>query len=110
MKFFEDKVSKHIKDGYSVCGDAYMCERMVNGTAFILCDGIGSGVYANIAAITCVNRMMEMIRRGMSVRMASETVASSMHGARKQDIPFSAFSAAMILPDGQFIVYTYEAP
>jgi hypothetical protein len=33
-----------------------------------------------------------------------------MNRARTEDIPFSAFSAVVILPDGQFVVYSYESP
>jgi len=76
----------------------------------VVCDGVGSGIYANISAITCASRILELFRGGMSIRMTSETVAASMHRARKEDIPFSAFSAAVLLPDGQFTVYSYESP
>lgn len=110
MKFFEDAVCQKMKHGQAVCGDFYLCERTAEETVFILCDGIGSGIYANIAAITCGERIMELLRSGMSVRASCETVASSMHKARKEDIPYSAFSVVVILTGGQFIVYTYEAP
>ncbi|MDR1891795.1 MAG: serine/threonine-protein phosphatase [Oscillospiraceae bacterium] len=110
MNFYEDMVCQEKKTDYLVCGDWTLCERTAGGTTFVLCDGIGSGVYANIAAIACAERLMELARTGMSLRAACETVAASMHRARKEDIPFSAFSAALILPDGQFAVYTYEAP
>jgi hypothetical protein len=76
----------------------------------VLCDGIGSGIYANIAAISCANRLIELFRTGISLRYACENVADSMHRARKEEIPFSAFSVAKVLNDGQFTVYTYEAP
>ncbi len=110
MKFFDDILCQKTKSGYSVCGDACMCERTAEGTVYVMCDGIGSGIYANIAALTCAGRIMELFRRGMSIRAASEMVACSMHRARTEDIPFSAFTAAVILPDGQFIIYTYETP
>jgi hypothetical protein len=46
----------------------------------------------------------------MSIRQISETVAASMHRARKEEVPFSAFSTVVILPDGSFTAYSYEAP
>lgn len=110
MKFFEDIVGQAIKHKKIVCGDAYLCERTFDYTEFVLCDGIGSGVYANIAAISCASRLMELFRTGVSQGAACEMVADSMHRARQEDIPFSAFSAARILHDGQFTVYSYEAP
>ena len=110
MNFFEDIVCQENKTGYSVCGDTYLSARKAEGTVFILCDGIGSGVYANIAAITCMSRLINLLQNGVSVRAACEMVAGSMHRARTEDIPFSAFSTALLLPSGKFVVYTYESP
>ncbi|MDR1914251.1 MAG: serine/threonine-protein phosphatase [Clostridiales bacterium] len=110
MKFFADYVCQEKKTGYIVCGDYYLCDRNETGTVYLLCDGIGSGVYANIAAIACAERLMELIRRGVSLRASAEMVAASMNRARNENIPFSAFSAALISHSGQFTVYTYEAP
>jgi ferredoxin len=45
-------------------GVPYTIERTFESTFFVLCDGIGSGVYANIAAITCANRMRNSIDPG----------------------------------------------
>ncbi len=110
MKFFEDIAGQEKKRGKAVCGDAVLCERTMDYTEYVLCDGIGSGVYANIAAISCASRLIELFRSGVSHVAACEMVADSMHRARKEDIPFSAFSAARILHDGQFTVCSYEAP
>jgi len=110
MKFFADITAQENKKSHAVCGDYCVCERTARGTLFVVCDGVGSGVYANIAAITCASRLLELFREGFSIRAASETVAASMHRARTEDFPFSAFSAAVILPDGQFAAYIYEAP
>ncbi|PKL42457.1 MAG: hypothetical protein CVU86_00925 [Firmicutes bacterium HGW-Firmicutes-11] len=110
MKFFEDTVCQVNKKNQIVCGDAIVCERTIEYTTYILCDGIGSGVYANIAAITCANRLMELSKSGLSMRTACEMVADSMHRAREEHIPFSAFTAVRILKDGQFTVYSYESP
>ena len=104
MKFFEDTVSQRNKYNQSVCGDAVLCDRTVESTVFVLCDGIGSGVYANIAAITCANRLMELARSGISMRSVCELVAESMHRAREEQIPFAAFTAVKVLKDGQFTV------
>lgn len=110
MKFIQDIVKQVSKRNQIVSGDTFLCERTLESTEFVLCDGIGSGVYANIAAITCANRLIELFRTGVSLRYACEKVADSMHRARKEEIPFSAFSVAKVLNDGQFTVYTYEAP
>jgi len=110
LKFFEDFVARAAKDKQIVCGDTYLCERTFDSTDFVLCDGIGSGIYANIAAISCAARLIELCKTGISMHTVCEMVADSMHRARTEDIPFSAFSVVRILHDGQFIIYTYESP
>jgi len=110
MTFIADVLSQQIKTGYRVCGDHCAVTRTDAGTLYVLCDGIGSGIYANIAAIMCTQRLTSLIQNGMTLREAAELVAGSMHRAREADIPFSAFSAAFITPDAYFTLYTYEAP
>jgi hypothetical protein len=58
----------------------------------------------------CAERLIELLRQGVPLRSAAEMVAASMSRIREEDIPFTAFSAARILPDGYFTVYTYKAP
>ena len=110
MKFFEAVTSQHIKSGYKVCGDHFLCIKTIEGTVAILCDGVGSGIYANIAATCAVHRFAEHFNHGVSIRLAAEMVAESMHKARSQQFPFAAFVVATILNDGSFEVYNYEAP
>ena len=110
MNYIADYLYQKNKTGYLVCGDYCVCERTAVGTYYIVCDGVGSGIYANIAAITCAQRILEHLRLGTSLRMSCEMVASSMHRARTEKVPFAAFSAVMISSDNQFTVYTYEAP
>jgi hypothetical protein len=110
MKFFDDLLCQKNKKHHDVCGDYCLYERTSAGMIYVLCDGVGSGIYANISAITCANRILELIKGGMSIRMTCEMVAASMHRARKEDIPFAAFSAALISYDGKYAIYSYESP
>lgn len=110
MKFFEDTVLQARKRRHLVCGDFYICDRSPEATVLILCDGVGSGVYANVAAITCGNRLMALMEGGRSLRSACEQVAESMHRARTEESPFAAFVALRILPGGQYAAYAYENP
>lgn len=110
MKYFESIIHQNNKEDYPVCGDTCRCERTQEGTILVLCDGVGSGVYANIAAITCADRLMELFRSDISFKDACCMVADSMHRARTEEIPFAAFSAIKVFVDGSFTVYSYEAP
>lgn len=110
MNFFEDSILQARKRRHLVCGDYYLCSRTPEATLMVLCDGIGSGVYANVAAITCGNRLAAMLEGGRSLRSACAQVAESMTRARSEEMPFSAFIAVRILPGGQYTAYAYENP
>jgi hypothetical protein len=110
VKFFEEITVQVNKRNHPVCGDYYICDRTLGDTVFVLADGIGSGVYANVAAIFCANRLRELIRSSLSPRESVARTAESMHRARSEDMIFAAFSLVKLLNDGQFTVYSYEAP
>lgn len=109
-KYIGITVAQVNKSTAPVCGDYLLSERTEEATTVILCDGIGSGVRAHIAAVMAANRLMELLRLGFSLRQASAKVAMTMHAARTQDIPFSAFCVCRILNDGHTTVTAYEMP
>ncbi|MGI5902180.1 MAG: SpoIIE family protein phosphatase [Desulfitobacteriia bacterium] len=109
--YIEDLVLQASKRGQSTCGDYYLCQRTSEYSIFILCDGIGSGIKANIAAIMCANRLLSLLESGISLYRACEMVISMMHKARTEDdVPFAAFSLAWILNNGQYTIISYESP
>lgn len=110
LNYIQDVRRQETKEGQEVCGDVFLMERNREYTLCVLCDGIGSGVYANIAATTCASRLMSLAKGSMSTQAAATTVASSMHGARREAFPFAAFSVAKIFSDGRFTVHGYEFP
>lgn len=93
-----------------VCGDAWSCLRTERSTTIICCDGIGSGIKANIAATMTVARLEELMRRDYSLREAVAGVAATMNRAKLADLPYTAFAVARILNDGETTILTYEAP
>lgn len=110
MNFYEDIVAQVNKSNHPVCGDYFLADRRLDDSVFILTDGIGSGIYANVSAIFSANRLLELYRAGLSQLEAAEMTAESMHRAREEDMPFAAFTFVKLLPDGQFTIYSYEAP
>lgn len=110
IKYIETLVKQFPKSGQEICGDVFEYERNSEATTVILCDGLGSGVKANLAAIMCASRLKELIRLGFSIRHACEKVVQTMHKARTSDIPFSAFTVVKILKDGYTTIISYEMP
>ncbi len=111
LLYVQDSVGQVRKHRHNVCGDHFLCHRTFHETFFILCDGIGSGVRANIAATMCAHRLLHLLSHGIPLSRASERVVSMMHRARTEvGIPFAAFSIAHILNHGQYTVISYESP
>ena len=63
---FEVKVDQASKRPDMPCGDVVVCDKNQNATTVIICDGIGSGVKANIFATMCAARVKELLKRGFS--------------------------------------------
>ena len=110
MKFLDLVLRQTPKAAEAVCGDYFLSARIRGAQIYVLCDGIGSGSYANIAAIYHANRLMELLRSDVALQDACAMLARAMHRARTEDVPFAAFTALRVLPDGNFVGYGYEAP
>ncbi|HON66302.1 MAG TPA: SpoIIE family protein phosphatase [Phycisphaerae bacterium] len=94
----------------NVCGDAWSCLRTERSTTIICCDGIGSGIKANIAATMTIARLEELLRRDCSLRQAVAGVAATMDRAKLTDLPYTAFCVARVLNDGEATILSYEIP
>ena len=86
-------------------------ERTAESTVVVVCDGIGSGIRANLAATFCSSRLLENLRNGVSMRQAFLTMAELM-GQVKADTDrfYAATSVARVLNDGSVTVLSYESP
>ncbi len=93
-----------------VCGDVYVEDRNEHSTTIILCDGLGSGIKANLAATMCATRLLELIRSDFSIRNAFASLVKTMEEARLKDFPYSVFSVVRILNDGVTSILSYEMP
>lgn len=98
------------KNNGIVCGDIISSERDKISTIVILCDGIGSGIKANIAAQLCISRMLELIKAGFSIRQAFSAVVKTMEEAKVKELPYAVFTLIRILNDGIATVLSYEMP
>ncbi len=106
----ELELAQHAKHEGDVCGDVMLLERTPSATDIILCDGMGHGIKANIAAQMCVTRLMELIKQGITLRDAFCRVVDTMEQAKTQDLPYAVFTVIRILSDGVTTILTYEMP
>jgi hypothetical protein len=92
------------------CGDVVAFERTPSATTLVLCDGLGSGIKANVAATMCASRMLESLRGGGSLRQAFGNLVKNMIRVRGTELPYACFVVVRVLNDGQATVLSYEMP
>ena len=110
LLYIDDMVVSMAKAGKGAAGDFYICQRNESYTDFILCDGIGSGIKAGIAARMCASRISGLLSGGISPRKTAEKIVAYMHGIRDRDMPYSVFLITRILNDGNYTIWGYEMP
>jgi len=98
------------KNPIAPCGDVVSFERNESGTIIIVCDGIGSGFKAHIAAKMCVSRIKGLLKRGFSLRKTFSNVVKTMEQWKSPKNPYCAFTLARIRNDGEVTILSYEAP
>lgn len=110
LMFIEDFILAGNKEGKSVSGDYCVCKKTENYTDFIICDGIGSGIKASIAARMSAHRISTLLISGMSLKKVTEKLILTMHGIRDREIPYAAFLIVRIMNNGNFTAYGFEFP
>lgn len=98
------------KPGKTVCGDVVVHERSADATTVILCDGMGSGIQARVAAQMYASRLKAMIDQGASLREAFSSVVASAGKARTGKGLYAAMCAGRVLNDGSVTVLNFECP
>lgn len=108
--YFDDYVSQIVKQGNNVSGDLFKIDRKPDYTLAILCDGVGSGVKANIAANMCITRIKELAGGGMSLREIFSKISSEFEKTKQSNGFYCAFGAIMFFLDGKAIGAFYDFP
>jgi hypothetical protein len=104
-----ETVSTSKKPG-NPCGDVTNYERTATSTTLVVCDGLGSGIKANIAATMCASHLLELFRCGFSLRQGFSNLVKIMNQSRGTDLPYSVFTVARFLSDGTVTILSYDMP
>lgn len=106
----EVNVDQRSKHRHQACGDAAAVVRTDTSTTVVLCDGIGSGTAAHVAARMCQARLERLLEEGFSLHEAFQCVAASMEQYKQPGKPYAAFTVAQIRNDGHATLLGYESP
>jgi hypothetical protein len=91
-------------------GDVVRVVRSPGWTTILCCDGMGSGIRANVAATLHASRLLELEKQGVSLRDAFARVVGTIHEGRGKTPMYAAMAVARILHSGEATVLTYDMP
>jgi hypothetical protein len=91
-------------------GDVVRVVRAPGWTTVVCCDGMGSGIRANVAASLHSARLLELEKQGVSLRDAFARVVGTLHADRGTSPMYAAMAVARILHSGEATVLTYDMP
>lgn len=107
---FDIDVTQRPKLAHLPCGDVAYTHRTLTGTVALICDGLGSGIPAHVAANLCQSRLAGLLESGQSPSLAVAAVVRTLDQYKRTDGPYTAFSLCHIRPDGLATIWAYEAP
>ena len=111
MRTFFEWGSKHLnKRLEELCGDSIVFSRFPNFVTFVLSDGLGSGVKANILATLTTKIASHMLEHELPIDDVVETVSQTLPICKIRKIAYSTFCLAQLFSEGYAHVFEYDTP
>ena len=101
------------KKGEELCGDHVVATGNSESSSrtFVLADGLGSGVQANILSTLTSTMLSEMIEGGLSIEESVEAVVKTLPVSKSRgNVAYSTFSICKLARDDILYVYNYDNP
>lgn len=111
MSYFIDRGYTSLNHvGEELCGDRVECS--VNGDVLtaVLCDGMGSGVKANILATLSSKILCTMLSNGIPINDCIETLIASLPVCKVRGVAYATFSVCLIDNDGKGRLIEFDNP
>lgn len=102
--FLDHAVITHNHDGEGICGDFYAAFNNGQHPVFVLSDGMGSGVKANIMATLTSTILGRLLEHGLPLAECVDTIAASLPLCKERGMAYATFTAAQIQGDQLFLV------
>ncbi len=96
-------------DGETLCGDFSELFGTASEPVFVMSDGMGSGVKANILATLTCTILGRMLEHGLPLSECVDTIAATLPVCKERHMAYATFSAVQVEGDNMFIV-EYDNP
>ena len=98
------------KHGEELCGDSVGILKNDESDIFVLSDGMGSGVKANILSTLTLTIMGTMLKDGASIKDCVETVATTLPVCSVRRVAYSTFIVLQVFKNGDAYLVEYDSP
>ena len=110
MKFLESGWASLNKHDEKLCGDFFRSFENNGKKVFVLSDGLGSGVKANILSTLTATILGTMLSRGIPLDECISTVATTLPVCRQRKLAYSTFTVLQIENSMAYIVQYCNPP
>ncbi len=98
------------KFGEELCGDVVKFKEYCGNFVFVLSDGLGSGVKANILATLTAEILTTLLKEGEELEEAIETVTKTLPVHKKVGLAYSTFTLFLGDHSGNVEIVNFENP
>ncbi len=111
MSYFIDRGYTSLNHvGEELCGDRVECALNGDWLTAVLCDGMGSGVKANILATLSSKILCTMLSAGIPIKDCIETLIASLPVCKVRNVAYATFSVCHINTDGKGEILEFDNP
>lgn len=111
MSYFIDRGYTSLNhEGEELCGDRVEWTQDGNVLTAVLCDGMGSGVKANILATLSSKILCTMLSGGIPIKDCIETLIASLPVCKVRGVAYATFSVCIIDDTGKGELLEFDNP
>ncbi len=93
-----------------LCGDCIQQANLKDSKIFVLADGLGSGVKANILSTLTSKIAITMLREGSTLEETIDTIVHTLPVCRQRHLAYSTFTLIKIYRDGDAYAAEFDNP
>lgn len=111
MKFVVEGAHQSLsKYGEELCGDHVEVLKKDDGTIFVLSDGLGSGVKANILATLTTKIAIGLVEKNLPLEEIVETIIETLPICEVREMAYSTLAVLKVYNDGRAQLIEIDAP